>query len=263
MSAADAQSRGMERREAALFLQSLKEEGIEEVFLEAPVSSPQQAVRKNQTAASPSESAEPASPEIVSSGSDLKEVMTEFRSRVQACTRCSELSQKRKNVVFGSGNLKAQLVFVGEAPGADEDEQGLPFVGRAGQLLTKIIESIGLTRRQVFICNVLKCRPPGNRAPKPDEIANCQEYLLEQIRLIQPKVICALGTFAAQTLLKSETPISRLRGRFRSFPHEGLSQVQVLCTYHPAYLLRNPESKRDVWEDMKKIRQFLAGEISA
>ena len=171
---------------------------------------------------------------------------------VHNCTKCNELVARRKNVVFGSGNPNAKLVFVGEAPGQDEDLQGLPFVGKAGQLLTKIIESIGQSRNSVFICNVLKCRPPGNRNPLPQEIFNCEPYLIDQINLIKPKIICALGTFAAQTLLKTERNISSLRGKF--FEYQG---SKLLCTFHPAYLLRNPEEKRKVWEDMKMIRSEL------
>ena len=186
--------------------------------------------------------------------SDLqKEPLLKLREEVMSCVRCSELAGTRKSVVFGSGNTQAQLVFVGEAPGYDEDLQGLPFVGRAGQLLTKIIESIGLSRQDVFICNVLKCRPPGNRNPLPDEIQNCEPYLFRQLELVQPKVICALGTFAAQTLLKTTASISSLRGKFHEF-----RGAKLVCTFHPAYLLRNPEDKRKVWEDMKMIRAELA-----
>ncbi len=182
-----------------------------------------------------------------------KENLLSLREVVIHCTQCSELAQTRKSVVFGAGNVRAQLVFVGEAPGHDEDFQGLPFVGQAGQLLTKIIESIGLTRQNVFICNVLKCRPPGNRNPLPEEIANCEPYLFKQLEIIQPKIICALGTFAAQTLLKTESSISSLRGKFHEF-----RGCKLICTFHPAYLLRNPEEKRKVWEDMKMIRAELS-----
>lgn len=175
-----------------------------------------------------------------------------LREIVLPCTKCKHLAQTRTHVVFGSGNAKAQLVFVGEAPGYDEDQEGLPFVGRAGQLLTKIIESIGLTRQQVFICNVLKCRPPGNRNPSPEEIANCEPYLFQQLETIRPSIICALGTFAAQTLLKTGSPISSLRGQFYDF-----RSSKLICTFHPAYLLRNPGEKRKVWDDMKMIRAEL------
>ncbi len=143
-------------------------------------------------------------------------------------------------------------MFVGEAPGADEDEQGLPFVGRAGQLLTKIIEAIEMRREDVYICNILKCRPPGNRNPEPDEIGSCEPFLLRQIATIRPKVICALGTFGAQTLLRTREPISRLRGQF--IEYQG---AKLMATFHPAYLLRNPGEKRKVWEDVQKIRDYL------
>jgi DNA polymerase len=169
------------------------------------------------------------------------------------CPRC-KLSKSRTNIVFGQGNPKAELMFVGEAPGRDEDEQGLAFVGRAGQLLTKIIEAIGRRRDDVFIANVLKCRPPNNRNPEPDEVASCRPFLEEQIRLISPKVIVTLGTFAAQALLETDEPIGRMRGRW----HEARG-VRVMPTFHPAFLLRSPERKKDVWEDMKRVRDFLAG----
>ena len=169
-----------------------------------------------------------------------------------ACTRCKLHTLGRRQVVFGVGSPTASLMFVGEGPGEDEDRQGEPFVGRAGQLLTKIIEAIGLTRQQVYIANVIKCRPPGNRNPEPDEVATCEPFLFEQIAAIQPKVIVALGKFAAQSLLRSTEPITRLRGRV--FEFRGAALVP---TFHPAYLLRNPPAKRDVWEDMKKVRDML------
>ena len=174
-----------------------------------------------------------------------------IRAEIGDCQRC-KLAPKRKNIVFGAGDPKAELVFVGEAPGSDEDEQGLPFVGRAGQLLTKIIESISLKREDVYICNVLKCRPPENRNPEPDEVAACNPFLKKQLATIRPKVVCCLGTFAAQTVLQTTSPISKLRGRF--FDLDGL---RVIATFHPAYLLRSPEKKREVWEDMKQIRAEL------
>ena len=154
--------------------------------------------------------------------------------------------------MFGVGSIDAELMFVGEAPGADEDEQGLPFVGRAGQLLTKIIEAIDLRRTDVYICNILKCRPPGNRNPESNEIAFCEPFLLRQIASVKPKVICALGTFGAQTLLRTTEPISRLRGQFIDY-----RGVKLMATFHPAYLLRNPNEKRKVWEDVQKIRDYL------
>lgn len=175
-----------------------------------------------------------------------------LREEVITCIKCDALAKSRKSVVFGSGNPKAQLVFVGEAPGFDEDEQGLPFVGKAGQLLTKIIEAMGFKRSDIFICNVLKCRPPGNRNPLPDEILNCKPYLTAQLQAIRPKVICALGNFAAQVLLKSELSISELRGKF--YEVEGM---KIMPTFHPAYLLRNPAEKRKVWADMQLIMREL------
>src|SRR5436190_6994466 len=174
-----------------------------------------------------------------------------IRAEIGDCQRC-KLAPKRTNIVFGSGNPNAELVFVGEAPGYDEDQQGLPFVGRAGQLLTKIIESIDLKREDVYICNVLKCRPPENRNPEPDEVASCNPFLRKQLAAIRPKIVCCLGTFAAQTVLQTAAPISRLRGKF--FYMYG---IRVIATFHPAYLLRSPEKKREVWEDMKEIRAEL------
>ena len=174
-----------------------------------------------------------------------------IRVEIGDCQRC-KLAPTRTHVVFGSGNPDAELVFVGEAPGYDEDQQGLPFVGRAGQLLTKIIESINLKRDDVYICNVLKCRPPENRNPEPDEVASCNPFLRKQLAAIRPKIVCCLGTFAAQTVLQTAAPISRLRGKF--FDMDGM---RVIATFHPAYLLRSPEKKREVWEDMKQIRAEL------
>ena len=168
------------------------------------------------------------------------------------CSRCKLHTLGRRQVVFGVGNPEADLMFVGEAPGADEDVQGIPFVGRAGQLLTKIIEAIGLTRDDVYIANVIKCRPPQNRNPEPDEVETCEPFLFQQIDVIKPKVIVALGTFAARALLRTLDPISRLRGRV--YEYRG---AKLIPTFHPAYLLRNPSSKREVWEDMKLVRELL------
>ena len=172
---------------------------------------------------------------------------------VEGCQRC-KLGATRTNLVFGQGNPKAELMFVGEAPGRDEDEQGLAFVGRAGQLLTKIIEAIGRKREDVFICNVLRCRPPNNRNPEADEVASCRPFLDETIRLIAPRAIVTLGTFAAQALMETDEPISRMRGHWQT-----VRGVRVMPTFHPAFLLRSPERKKDVWEDMKKVRDYLAG----
>src|SRR6187399_730505 len=168
------------------------------------------------------------------------------------CPRCKLARLGRKQVVFGVGNPDADLMFVGEAPGADEDIQGIPFVGRAGQLLTKIIEAIGLTREDVYIANVIKCRPPQNRNPEPDEVETCEPFLFQQIDIIKPKVIVALGKFAARALLRTLDPISRLRGRV--YDYRG---AKLIPTFHPAYLLRNPASKREVWDDMKRVRALL------
>jgi uracil-DNA glycosylase family 4 len=177
--------------------------------------------------------------------------MEEVRRELGDCKRC-KLHRTRQTIVFGEGNERATLMFIGEGPGYDEDVQGRPFVGKAGQLLTKIIESISLPREEVYIANIIKCRPPQNRNPEPDEIQSCTPFLMKQIRVIRPGIICALGTFSAQTLLKTDTKISALRGKF--FDLEG---IKVIPTYHPAFLLRNPDRKREVWEDMKKIAEWL------
>ena len=174
------------------------------------------------------------------------------RSEIGDCTRCKLHGLGRKQIVFGVGSPDADLMFVGEAPGADEDIQGIPFVGRAGQLLTKIIEAIGLKRDDVYIANVIKCRPPQNRNPDPDEVDTCEPFLFQQVDVIKPKVIVALGTFAARALLRTLDPISRLRGRV--YEYRG---AKLIPTFHPAYLLRNPASKREVWEDMKLVRKLL------
>lgn len=170
-----------------------------------------------------------------------------LKREVSGCKNC-DLYKTRLNVVFGSGDPKAKLMFIGEAPGEEEDIQGLPFVGRAGQLLTKIIEAMRLNRQDVYIANILKCRPPNNRIPLPTEILACAGNVKAQVEIIKPKVICTLGKFASQTLLKTETPISALRGKFQEY-----NGIKVMPTFHPAYLLRNPGDKKLVWEDMKKI----------
>jgi DNA polymerase len=174
-----------------------------------------------------------------------------LKKEVLNCRMC-DLYKTRRNVVFGSGSPKAKLMFVGEAPGEEEDIQGLPFVGKAGQLLTKIIEAMKLKREDVYIANVLKCRPPNNRAPLPTEILACEENMRRQVEFIRPKVICTLGKFASQTLLKTQTPISALRGKFQDY-----NGIKVMPTFHPAYLLRNPNDKKLVWEDMKKVLKEL------
>ena len=175
-----------------------------------------------------------------------------------ACTRCKLHTLGRRQVVFGVGNPSADLMFVGEAPGADEDVQGIPFVGRAGQLLTKMIQAINLERDQVYIANVIKCRPPENRNPEPDEVATCEPFLFQQIDAINPKVIVALGSFAAKALLRSNDSISRLRGRIYDF-----RGAKLIPTFHPAFLLRSPDRKRDAWEDLKRARALLTAPVIA
>jgi len=177
--------------------------------------------------------------------------LEDVRKELGDCKRC-KLHRTRKTIVFGEGNEKATLMFIGEGPGYDEDVQGRPFVGKAGQLLTKIIQSINLSREEVYIANIIKCRPPQNRNPEPDEIQNCHPFLMKQISVIQPKIICALGTFSAHTLLKTDAKITALRGKLYN-----LEGIKVIPTYHPAFLLRNPEKKREVWEDMKKIAELI------
>ena len=183
---------------------------------------------------------------------ERREALRVVQRKVAACTRCAELAANRTQTVFGVGDPQARLCFLGEAPGADEDRQGEPFVGRAGQLLTKIIEACTLRREDVYILNVLKCRPPGNRTPSVEEAANCREHLNRQLDIIRPEFICCLGAVAAQALLETTQSIGRLRGRL----HDYLG-VAVVATYHPAYLLRNPAAKKQVWEDM----QMLMGEM--
>jgi DNA polymerase len=223
----------------------------------------------------------------------LAPTLEEIRSEMGNCQRC-KLHRTRHTLVFGEGNKKAKFMIIGEGPGFEEDVQGKPFVGKAGQLLTNILQSIHFQREVVYITNIVKCRPPQNRNPEPDEIQTCYPFLLKQIHAIQPRIICALGTFAAQTLLKTDAKITSLRGRFYEFvplespatqgrdhrreriyafptiPHRkdeseapssliGFEGIKVFPTYHPAYLLRNPERKREVWEDMKQIAKFLVG----
>jgi DNA polymerase len=202
------------------------------------------AIRAPAPAPAPASASAPPAP--------LAASLDELRAQALVCTRC-KLAGTRTQVVFGEGNPHAELMFVGEAPGQREDEQGRPFVGPAGQLLTKIIENaVGLRRADVYIANVNKCRPPGNRNPEPDEVAACLPILREQIRLIRPKLIVALGRVAAANLLASQESVARLRGR--TFDHDG---VPVVVTWHPAYLLRNPAAKRETWEDVKRINRML------
>jgi uracil-DNA glycosylase len=240
----------MNRNELAAQLQFFKDIGVESLAVGA--------VREAQARERAASSGEAQARERAASRNDglgadrapLQDLES-VRAEIGDCQRC-KLAPKRTNIVFGSGNPSAELVFVGEAPGYDEDQQGLPFVGRAGQLLTKIIECINLKREDVYICNVLKCRPPENRNPEPDEVAACNPFLKKQLAAIRPKIVCCLGTFAAQTVIQTAAPISRLRGKF--FDLDG---IRVIATFHPAYLLRSPEKKREVWEDMKQIRAEL------
>jgi len=181
------------------------------------------------------------------------ELLREFEESIRNCRKCG-LAQTRKKFVFGSGNPNAEVMFVGEAPGRDEDLQGVPFVGKAGGLLTKIIEAIQFRREDVYIANVLKCRPPNNRDPEPEEIALCEPYLIRQIEIVEPKVICALGRIAGQALLKTEAGLKALRGKVHTY-----RGIKLIVTYHPAALLRNPQWKRPTWEDMKRLRQECDG----
>jgi len=255
----------MPRPDAVSFLKTLKEDGIEHLYIPKKGHGPRAMDKTRATdqgprattelirgtgnvARGPAEGKRGAWPVVRGS----KDAILELRDEVLKCNQCKELVKNRTKVVFGAGNIQAKLVFVGEAPGADEDKQGLPFVGRAGQLLTKIIEAMGLSREQVFICNVLKCRPPNNRPPAPDEVIACRPFLKRQLELIKPRIICALGNHACQALLGTDKGISQLRGSFQEY--EG---IPVMCTYHPAYLLRSPGEKGKVWEDMKKILQLL------
>jgi DNA polymerase len=190
----------------------------------------------------------------ISGSASGSETVEEIRLELGDCQRC-QLGSTRTTLVFGVGNEKSEIVFVGEAPGRDEDLKGEPFVGEAGQLLTKIIQAMGLAREDVYICNVLKCRPPNNRNPQTEEIEACQPFLLRQLQAISPKIIIALGTFAAQTLLQTRAPISQLRGQIHDY-----HGIPLMPTFHPAFLLRNPGKKREVWEDMKQVLKLLGRE---
>jgi uracil-DNA glycosylase family 4 len=198
-------------------------------------------------------------PSIASAGVSLftdvekikDDTLLKIREDIGECTRC-KLHKGRNKIVFGDGNPKARLVFVGEAPGADEDKQGIPFVGRAGKLLTQMIEAMGLQRQDVYICNVVKCRPPENRKPEDDEVSTCSPYLLRQLDVIEPKVLVCLGAVAAQTLLETTRGISQFRGEWMEWRGH-----KLMATYHPAYLLRNPAAKADVWKDLQKVMAEL------
>jgi DNA polymerase len=218
----------------------------------AATSAPRPAPPAPPPAGAPPRIQAPTSDLFVSPGLAAAATLEALRAHIGDCRRC-KLAPHRTNLVFGVGNPAARLVFVGEGPGHDEDLKGEPFVGRAGQLLTEIItKGMKLRREDVYIANVIKCRPPGNRNPEPDEVASCEPFLLRQLELIAPEVIVALGKFAAQTLLRSKTPITQLRGRW--YDYHG---IKLMPTFHPAYLLRNPAEKRIVWEDIRKVMQAL------
>ena len=208
-------------------------------MLQAPGQRPQASGRK-----------EPEAP-LVQGASMKLQVLEEVRVELGECTRC-KLHKGRHSIVFGAGSAQARLVFVGEAPGEDEDLQGIPFIGKAGGLLTKMIEAMGLSRDTVYICNTVKCRPPNNRNPEPDELSSCEPFLKGQLAAVKPEVIVTLGKFAAQALLRDETPISRLRGQWRAY--EG---IPLMPTFHPAYLLRSPGEKGKVWDDLKQVMKKL------
>jgi uracil-DNA glycosylase len=194
----------------------------------------------------------PSAPSLFESVDKIKDdTLLKIREDIGDCTRC-KLHKGRNKIVFGDGSPKAELVFIGEGPGADEDQQGIPFVGRAGKLLTQMIEAMGLQRKDVYICNVVKCRPPENRAPEPDEVATCSPYLLRQVDVIQPKVIVCLGAVAAKTLLQTTRGISQFRGQWLEWRGH-----KLMATYHPAYLLRNPNAKGEVWKDLQKVMAEL------
>lgn len=178
--------------------------------------------------------------------------------QVKGCTRCQELAATRTQTVFGVGNPEAKIMFIGEAPGADEDKQGEPFVGKAGQLLNDIIKACRMKREEIYICNVLRCRPPGNRLPSPEEAQNCREYLDGQIAIVNPEYIVCWGSTAAKNLLASELPIGKMRGKFFEY-----GRAKVVCTYHPSYLLRNPAAKKDVWDDMKFLFREMGIDLTA
>jgi DNA polymerase len=238
----------MDREQLAGHLEFLRELGVEGVSR-----APEWRTRRDAAASAATPEGLPDAEPVPGADPAPAEALQALRAEIgPQCTRCKLHMLGRRQVVFGVGHPQARLMFVGEAPGEDEDRQGEPFVGRAGQLLTKIIEAIGLTRDQVYIANVIKCRPPGNRNPEIDEVETCEPFLFRQIATVRPRVVVALGKFAAQSLLRTTEPITRLRGR--TFEFRGASLVP---TFHPAYLLRNPPAKREVWEDMKKVRDLL------
>ncbi|APZ96308.1 uracil-DNA glycosylase [Fuerstiella marisgermanici] len=198
------------------------------------------------TAPPPLEATKAVLAEVMETAEQKQDGLLKLADIVASCQRCEKLADSRRQTVFGVGNPDAEIMFIGEAPGADEDRQGEPFVGAAGQLLNKIIEACGLRRDEIYICNILRCRPPGNRNPLPQEVANCREFLDGQIKIVNPTHIVCWGTVAAQNLLQVTESVGRLRGQFLQH-----GDARVLCTYHPSYLLRNPSAKKQVWDDMK------------
>ena len=226
-------------------LESLARSGVEQIA--KPPEPKEQRMHSSKRGASPSGAVDgPA------------EALRRVAAEIARCTRCPELAASRTQTVPGVGNAQARLCFFGEAPGAEEDRQGEPFVGAAGQLLNKIIEACTLRRQDIFILNVLKCRPPGNRTPNANEIANCRPFFERQLEIIQPEFICCLGAVAAQSLLETTQPLGRLRGRFHDY-----RGIRVIVTYHPAYLLRYPDKKRATWEDMKMLMQAMGLKVPA
>lgn len=233
-------------RQARLHAESLKAAGVRWL----PQGPPPMARRTAKADPAADLFAEPVAAESAMSAADRRRELKLLDEAIKPCPRCAELAATRTQTVFGVGPVDPDLCFVGEAPGGDEDRLGEPFVGAAGKLLDKIIVACGLKREEVYICNTIKCRPPGNRTPKPEETENCREYFEKQIALVRPKFICALGGTAAQNILGISSPLGKLRGRFHSY-----KGIPVLCTYHPAFLLphRSPDKKKDVWEDMKLL----------
>lgn len=225
------------------YLQTLRSSGIEHLALSSTKGAKPPDLQNQTSGESRAGAQQPAR---------KKAALLTLCETVRQCTLCAELAQTRTQTVFGAGYAQAKVVFVGEAPGFDEDREGLPFIGEAGQLLTKMIESIGLRRDRVFICNVLKCHPPQNRNPKPEEVTNCSPYLRAQLEVIKPSVVCALGRFSAQALLQTTRSISQLRGTLHT-----LDNFRLICTFHPAYLLRNPAEKRKAWEDLKLLLSVM------
>lgn len=240
-------------RQLKLHIEALRAAGVEWVAIpSAPTRDSAASANVREEAPSPDLFDRPGPAATLTTEKKLAALKVLNDKEVIGCTRCDVLVKNRKQTVFGVGNVDAELCFIGEAPGADEDVQGEPFVGAAGQLLNKIIVACKMQRGDVYICNILKCRPPGNRTPLPDEVANCSSFLERQLDTIRPKYICALGACAAQSLLKTTASIGKLRGKFHNF-----RDIPVLATYHPAYLLRNPAAKKDVWEDMKLLMRKM------